>query len=57
MGRSTKDGGEPAEFACGTPHLVNTILHTAFDMGRVRLQPALANISKLGEAKTIAEVG
>lgn len=57
VGRSTKDGGEPAESACGTPNLVSTILHTAFDMGRVRLQPALANISKLGDAKTIGGEG
>jgi hypothetical protein len=57
VGRSTRDGGEPAEFACGTPNLVSTILHTAFDMARVRLQPALATISKLGEAKPIGGEG
>ena len=55
MGRSTKDGGEPAESACATPNLVSTILPTTFGKARVRLQPALANISKLGEAKRISD--
>ena len=56
VGRSTPDGGEPAEDACSTPNLVSTLLHTVFDMSRVRLQPELGAIAKLGEEKPIPGV-
>jgi hypothetical protein len=57
IGRSTKDGGEPAEDGCDTPHLISTLLHTAFDMSQVRLKPALAAIAKLGEEKQLPGLG
>jgi uncharacterized protein (DUF1501 family) len=36
-----------------TPNLVSTILHTAFDVGRLRLRPEFAAITKLAEAAPI----
>jgi hypothetical protein len=56
IGRSTKDGGEPDSDGCATPHLLATILHTVFDMGQVRLKPALGAISRLGEPGPIPGV-
>ncbi len=56
IGRSTKDGGEPDSDGCGTPHLIATILHAVFNMGQVRLKPALGNISRLGEPGPIPGV-
>ncbi len=53
IGRSTKDGGEPAADGVATPNLISTILHTLFDMGQLRLKPALAPISRLGDVKPI----
>lgn len=56
IGRSTKDGGEPAADGVATPNLISTILHTVFDMGLVRLRPALTQISRLGDAAPIPGV-
>ncbi|MCE9561535.1 MAG: DUF1501 domain-containing protein [Planctomycetes bacterium] len=56
IGRSTRDGGEADAESVGTPNLISTILHTTFDMGLVRLKPALGAISRLGEAKPIPGV-
>ena len=56
IGRSTKDGGEPDSDGCATPHLIATVLHTVFDMGQVRLKPALGAISRLGEPGPIPGV-
>ncbi len=56
VGRSTKDGGEPDSDGCATPNLISTILHRVFDMGLVRLKPALGAISRLGEPKPIVGV-
>lgn len=53
IGQSTRDGGEPAFDALNTPNLISTILHTVFDVGQLRLQPALAAISRLGEVRPI----
>jgi hypothetical protein len=53
IGQSTRDGGEPAFENQTTANLISTILHTVFDMGQIRLQPALAAISRLGEASPI----
>ena len=53
IGRSTRDGGEPDSDACATPNLISTILHTAFDVGQLRLKPALGAIAKLGEVEPI----
>jgi hypothetical protein len=53
IGRSTRDGGEPASDPVGAPNLISTLLHTTFDMGQVRLKPALSAISRLGEPNPI----
>jgi len=44
-----RDGGEPSSEPFDTTHLVSTILHTVFDVGRLRLLPAFATIARLGE--------
>jgi uncharacterized protein (DUF1501 family) len=54
IGRSTRDGAEPAGDPLGPPNLISTILHTLFDMGQLRLVPGLDQISRLGEAPPIA---
>ena len=53
IGRSTRDGGEPDSDPFGTPNLISTILHTAFDVGQLRLRPAHAPIARLGDVKPI----
>ncbi len=53
IGQSTRDGGEPAFDPLGTPNLISTILHTVFDIGQLRLQPALNAITRLGEVPAI----
>jgi hypothetical protein len=53
IGRSTRDGGEPADDALTTPNLISTILHTSFDVGVLRLLPALGAISRLAEVRPI----
>jgi hypothetical protein len=51
IGRSTRDGGEPADDALTTPNLISTILHTSFDVGVLRLLPALGAITPLAEVR------
>jgi uncharacterized protein (DUF1501 family) len=53
IGQSTRDGGEPAGETLTTANLISTVLHTAFDVGQLRLQPALSAIARLGEASPI----
>ncbi len=53
IGQSTKDGGEPASENLTLKHLVSTILHTVFDVGRLRLLPTLASVARLGEHEPI----
>lgn len=53
IGQSTRDGGEPQTDPLTVPHLISTILHTVFDMGRLRLRPGLAQLARLGEHPTI----
>ena len=44
IGQSTKDGGEPIGDNLTPRHLVSTLLHTAFDVGRLRSgRPASAS--------------
>ena len=35
IGRSDRQGGEPAVDGCGPSHLISTILHTVFDVGKL----------------------
>ena len=37
IGQSTRDGGEPATEAMTAQHLISTIMHTVYDVGRLRL--------------------
>ena len=53
IGQSTRDGGEPDTEPLTVPHLISTILHTVFDVGRLRLQPGLGQLARLGEHPTI----
>ena len=53
IGQSTRDGGEPAFEPQTNRNLISTIMHTVFDMGQLRLQPALGAISRLGEVSPI----
>jgi len=55
IGRSTRDGSEPAGDPLAPPNLISTILHTLFDMGQLRLVPGMAQISRLGEQSPIFE--
>ncbi len=57
IGRSTRDGGEPADDRLSTPNLISTILHTVFDVGQLRLQPAFGPISRLAEVRSIPGLG
>jgi uncharacterized protein (DUF1501 family) len=53
IGQSTRDGGEPAADPFNIANLVSTILNTSFDVGQLRLQPGLREISRLGEVPPI----
>ena len=39
IGRSDRQGGEPAVDGCGPSHLISTILHTVFNPGKLRIMP------------------
>ncbi len=54
IGCSTRDGGEPASEPLTTRNLISTVLHTVFDVGQLRLAPALAPLARLAEAAPIA---
>jgi len=53
IGRSTRDGGEPATENYTPANLVSTILHTVFDVGQLRLMPHLAAVARLAETTPI----
>ncbi len=53
IGQSTRDGGEPNSDPFNSSNLISTVLHTMFDMPQIRLRPALAQISRLGEPAPI----
>lgn len=53
IGQSTRDGGEPDTEPLTIAHLVSSILHTVFDMGRLRLEPSLGQLARLGEHPVI----
>ena len=57
IGRSTHDAGEPATEPVTNARLVATILHSLFDIGKLRLVPGLPQeILRLTEAKPIEEL-
>src|SRR5262245_61170890 len=53
IGQSTRDGGEPVGAVLTPRNLISTMVHTAFDVGQLRLIPALASIARLGEHAVI----
>lgn len=53
IGRSTRDGGEPAADAVNPQHLISTILRSLFNAGQLRLEPAFSAISRLAEHPAI----
>jgi hypothetical protein len=53
IGRSTRDGGEPATENYIPANLVSTVLHTVFDVGQLRLLPHLAAVARLAETAPI----
>lgn len=55
IGRSAKDGGEPADDAVTIPDLVSTILHTLVDVGQVRLMDGMPSnlLTLLGKGTPI----
>jgi hypothetical protein len=53
IGQSTRDGGEPISEPYTSASLISTILHTALDVGRLRVQPALGAIARLAEMPAI----
>ncbi len=50
VGQSARNGGEPAGDPVGIKHLLGTVMHTLFDVGRLRLQRGMAR-----EVLTMAE--
>jgi hypothetical protein len=56
IGRSNRDGGEPATENLTPKHLISTVLHTAFDVGQLRLMPGFAQIARLAEHPPIPDL-
>lgn len=57
LGRSTRDGGEPATDNLTPKHLISSLLRLVFDHGQLRLIPGLNQISRLAEHEPIPEIG
>jgi len=56
IGRSNRDGGEPSADPLTPAHLISTILHTLFDVGKLRVTAGLNEVAKLAEHPTIPGV-
>ncbi|MFP6621297.1 MAG: DUF1501 domain-containing protein [Pirellulaceae bacterium] len=59
IGKSTRDGGEPATHACDSNNLLGTIMHTLFDMGELRIKQGLPNelVQHIASATPISGLG
>lgn len=57
IGQSSRDGSEPIDGRLTIENLISTILRVTLDVGRVRLEPDLATISKLAEPAAFPGVG
>jgi hypothetical protein len=53
IGRSTRDGGEPATEPLTPKHLISTILEALFDLGKLRVAPSLGPVARLAEHPAI----
>jgi hypothetical protein len=49
IGRSNRGGGEPATTNLTPRHLISTILHALFDVGKLRVEPSLTQVARLAE--------
>jgi hypothetical protein len=49
IGRATRDGGEPATANLTPRHLVSTILHALFDVGKLRVVRGMEQVARLAE--------
>jgi hypothetical protein len=49
IGRSGRDGGEPAGDNYTPRHLISTLLHALFDVGRLRITSGLGEVARLAE--------
>lgn len=57
IGQSTRDGGEPIGDELNPKNLISSLLHTAFDIGQLRLMPSMTAVARLGTHPTIPGVG
>ena len=55
IGRSNRDGAEPAGDPFNPRHLISTILHTLFDVGKLRVAPGLTAVARLAEHPPLFE--
>jgi hypothetical protein len=53
VGRASRDGGEPATDNLTPRHLVSTIMHALFDVGKLRIAPGMAQVARLAEQPAI----
>jgi hypothetical protein len=53
IGRSNRDGGEPATDNLTPKHLISTLLHVLFDAGQLRVVPDLGAVARLAEHSPI----
>jgi hypothetical protein len=57
IGQSTRDAGEPLSEPITNKHLISTVLHTLFDVGRLRLVRGMpSNLLRLAEHEVIPGV-
>ena len=58
IGQSTRDAGEPDTDPITTPDLMSTVLHSMFDMGKLRLESGLSRevISLVEDGKRIEQL-
>jgi hypothetical protein len=54
IGQSNRDGGEPATQNFAPANLVSTLLHTLFDVGKLRVTSGLGELPRLAEPAPIA---
>jgi hypothetical protein len=57
VGRSTRDGSQPAGDALSPRHLISTILHSLFDVGKLRLVRGMEQAARLAEHPSIPGLG
>jgi hypothetical protein len=56
IGRSTRDGGEPASENLTPKHLIATILHTLCEPGLLRVTPGIPQVVRLSDHRPIPDL-